>query len=291
MRPQARCAARVTGKKAGPRFGQAQQPQRVAGRGGIEHDVVEIRPVARQQPDKRVERRDLGRAGARQLLLHVGPIGFAGGGVHLGQHAQAIRGRRILGIDIHRKKPRHARNRPGFLRQFDAEHLVEIGGGIGADQQHAQAAIGKGNGACATERGFANTALAGKKQIGFGGDEYTERGHGGFLVGRIWASLNDMPAPDLDPHHAGRARRAGAWPNWTQSVAAMCPVSGTDEPTGASGTAAKFGSAYLAGFSQFQGTSSALPNTTSVGTEALRAPFSICEICDALSLARLPSSL
>ena len=65
------------------RRGQAEQPQRVAGRGGVEDDVVEAvgcRRVA-EQPRELVEGGDLEGAGPRELLLDARDRG-------LGQHAR-----------------------------------------------------------------------------------------------------------------------------------------------------------------------------------------------------------
>ena len=98
-------------------------------RGGVEHDVVVGRGdgVVREQLSELVERGDLDGAGSGQLLLDTGH-----GGV--GQHAAvgaddpfAVRGRRLLGVDVQRGQPAGAGHwgRCGAGRRV--ENLVEVG--------------------------------------------------------------------------------------------------------------------------------------------------------------------
>ena len=63
MRAEAGRTLVVPRKKTCPSFGKAQQPQGMPSRRCIENNVIIPSDVARQQADKFVERRNLGRAG------------------------------------------------------------------------------------------------------------------------------------------------------------------------------------------------------------------------------------
>lgn len=104
---------------------QLQQPDPVAGRRGIEHDVIESCRELRADQQRRelVERGVLGRAGAR-----------------------------------------HLRDRTNPVADLKPEHLADIGRQIGADQQHAPSCRGQLHGSGTGDRSLADPALAGEEQ-------------------------------------------------------------------------------------------------------------------------------
>ena len=91
---------------------QAEEPQRVPGRRGVEQHVVERhgRLVARKKLSELVERRDLDGARASELLAQLGDLVFGPDGPIGGDHALAVLVGRLLGIDVERRR---ARPRPG----------------------------------------------------------------------------------------------------------------------------------------------------------------------------------
>lgn len=130
MRSEAGGAAFIVLQEARPCFRQAEQPQGVSGRSGVENDVIEAWRVPGEQADELIERGDLRRAGTRKLLPHRRLFGIAGIGRQLLEHASPISVRRGFGIDVHREEPLNLGNRLRRVGEFDAQHLVEIGGGI-----------------------------------------------------------------------------------------------------------------------------------------------------------------
>ena len=90
MRPQAGGALIITSEKATPRLRQAEETKRMPGWCGVEDDMIIGPVVAGQAADKFVERRDLRRAGARQLFPNRVPVLVACVRPHLGQHPYAI---------------------------------------------------------------------------------------------------------------------------------------------------------------------------------------------------------
>ena len=179
MRPQAGGAAVVACQETAPGLGQAEQAQGVAGGRGVEDHMIEL-PVRRltgQQRGELVEGGDLGGAGARELLAHRCALLVAGARLQLRQHALAVGLGGAVGVDVEHLQPRHARHRHRLVGQRDPQHLVEVGGGVGADQQHAPAGVGQRDGGGGGQRGFAHPALAREEQVagGIGG----ETGQGG----------------------------------------------------------------------------------------------------------------
>ena len=165
QRTQAR-RPRAVADEGGPGRRQREQPQRVAGRGGVEHDVVVVGEHGRvgQQSGELVEGRDLHGARARQLLLDPADR-------RVGQHSSVRAddplpvgrsGRR--GIDVQRLEPRDARH--GRRRRGDdrAQHLVEVGRRVGRDEQDAAALVGQCHRGRARDGGLADAALAGEEQ-------------------------------------------------------------------------------------------------------------------------------
>ena len=100
VRPEARCALIIVLQKAAPGLRQAEEPKRVPGRRGVEDDVIIGPVVVGQTADELVERRDLGRAGARQLLSDLAPILIARVRPHLRQNPRAIGLGGDGGVDI-----------------------------------------------------------------------------------------------------------------------------------------------------------------------------------------------
>ena len=74
--------------------------------------------------------------------------------------ALAVVVRRLLGVDVQRREAGHVRHRRRRRRELHAEHLVEVRGRVGADEQHALARVGEADGRRAGRGGLADAALA-----------------------------------------------------------------------------------------------------------------------------------
>lgn len=212
MRSEAGGAAFIVLQEARPCFRQAEQPQGVSGRSGVENDVIEAWRVPGEQADELIERGDLRRAGTRKLLPHRRLFGIAGIGRQLLEHASPISVRRGFGIDVHREEPLNLGNRLRRVGEFDAQHLVEIGGGIRADEQHAQAAIRQGDGARAAERGLADAALPREEQEGRGVVQGAEPRHGALSCRNSGTHLQQNCAHRLDREQSDGRHRDCARP-------------------------------------------------------------------------------
>ena len=137
MRAEAGGAPVVALEKAGPRLGQAQQAQGVAGRRGVEDDVVELRGVAGQQAGELVEGGDLGGAGARELLAHGGQLlGRCWPRASVPARAGDRLSAAVSGSMFIADRPGTPGTGRGRVGQLDRQHLVEVRRRIGADQQH-----------------------------------------------------------------------------------------------------------------------------------------------------------
>lgn len=126
---------------------------------GVEDDMIEFRHILRKKSDKRVERRDLGRAGSGELLPDCAPFTVGGVGGHLGQHALAITVSGRLRIDVHGVKAGNGWDFGGDIPERRRQHFVQIGGGVGADEEHPLVPVAQRDGACTTERRLADPAL------------------------------------------------------------------------------------------------------------------------------------
>src|SRR5664279_1461735 len=157
-------ASVIARQKAGPGLWQAKQSQRVAGRGGIENNVVEPRLIAIQKSHKLVEGGNFGGASAGELFAHDRSLSSSSFGTELFEHAGSITFSRSLRVNVHRRESGHVWHRGRPIGQRNLEHLVEVRRGIGADEQDARSTVGKADGCGTRQRGFANTALAGEKQ-------------------------------------------------------------------------------------------------------------------------------
>ncbi len=138
----------------------------MAGGRGVEHHMVQatVDALARQQRGEFVERGNFGGAGARELFAHGLAFIVAGTGFELRQHALAVGLGGGVGVDVEHLQARHAGHGHRLVRQRHAQHFVEVGCCVGADQQHALARIGQRDGGGCGERSFANATFAGKKQ-------------------------------------------------------------------------------------------------------------------------------
>jgi len=211
VRAQARGAAIVVGEKAAPGLGQAQEAQGVAGGRGVEHHVVVARAItlAHQQRGEFIERGDLGGAGARELFAHGVALGVGGVAAQLREHAQAVGLGGSVGVDVDDREARHTGHVHRLVRQGDAQHVVQVGRGVGADQQHAVARVGQGNGRGGGQRGFAHAAFAGEKQEARGRGGEARRVEGGHVP-----SMAPTALARADPHQGG-ATRVGLQPDAT----------------------------------------------------------------------------
>ena len=149
-----------------PSTRQRQQPQRVTSRSGVEqHAVVAGREVTRQDCGELVERRDLHRACAGELLRHARQRA-------VGQHAAiwsegplaVVRGR-LLGIDVRDVQAGHIGDRNGSAPGLNTKHIVKVGGRVGADEQRPQPAPCEGDGNRTGGRGLPDPALAGEEHM------------------------------------------------------------------------------------------------------------------------------
>ena len=145
---------------------QAQQPQRVPGRGGVEHDMVVALDRLRvgEEAGKGVKGCHLHGAGTGELLLershlavrdhppvrpdHPGPIVIGGG----------------LRVEIHHLEPLDARYRGWLLTGGHLQHVGEIRRRIGRHEQHSPAAVSEGHCGGRRDRRLADAALAGEQQ-------------------------------------------------------------------------------------------------------------------------------
>jgi hypothetical protein len=136
-------------QESGPCARQAEQPQGVPGGCGVEQHMVErhARLVAREEPGKLVERRDLDRTGARQLLTELDELGFRPDAAVGRDHPLAVVVGGLLGIDVERPE------------SLDTGHGR---GTIGADEQDALPGLCEANGSRACERRLADPALPGE---------------------------------------------------------------------------------------------------------------------------------
>ena len=166
QRSEARRIAFPVFQKAGPGPRQLQQPDGVAGRRGIEHDVVVMFDQRRigQQRRKFIERGDFRGAGPGELLFNALDHRIRQHAAHRTHDPVAVSPRRRLRVDLQRRQPRHGGNRRDLMTDRDIEDLADVRGWIGADQQRRAAPFGEKQGRRTGERGLAHPALAGEEQ-------------------------------------------------------------------------------------------------------------------------------
>ena len=153
-------------KEAAPCDGELQQADGVAGRRGVEDDVVVTGGDfgIGQQRGEFVEGGDFRRAGSRKLLLNALDDGFRQLAAHGADDAVAIGLRGGLRVDFKRKQARHGGNGGDLVADGDPEHLTDIRRRIGADEQHAASGFRELDRRRAGDRRFADAALAGEEE-------------------------------------------------------------------------------------------------------------------------------
>ena len=166
QRAEARGIALAGLQKAAPRARQAEQADGVAGGRGVEEDMVEPARgcVIGQQTGEFVEGGDLGGAGAGELFFDALHHVVRQHAAHRADDAVAVGLRRCLRVDFHGAQVGHGRHGDDAVADVDAEHLADVGGRIGADQQHLFARVGQLHGGGAGDGGLADAALAGEEQ-------------------------------------------------------------------------------------------------------------------------------
>ena len=134
------------------------------GRRGIENDMVEAARLVGQQARELVERGDLRSAGAGKLLAHRLPGLVIGSCVELRQDAAAIGLGCGRWIDVEHGQQRDTGHGERPVAERHPEHLVEVRGRIGADQQDGLAGVGQMQRGGTGDRSLPDTALAREKQ-------------------------------------------------------------------------------------------------------------------------------
>ena len=118
------------------------------------------------------------------MFTHRGHFLRIGSGAHLRDDAAAVIVCGGVGINIQHRQPGCSWYCHRLLAKGDAEHFIEIGGGIGADQQYAFAGVGQRQRYGSGHRSFADTTLAGKEQVaGRSCEQLQQNRHGGFQYG------------------------------------------------------------------------------------------------------------
>ena len=198
QRAETRRAAGVVVEELIPRLREAHQPQRVAGRGGVEDDMIILfRGLGiADQAREFIKGRDLHRAGAGKLLFHAAQSRFRQQTTHWSDEPLAIRRRGGDRIDVQGMQARCAGNRRRLVAQGDIQHLVQVRRRVGAHQQHEPPCLGQHQRRRTRERGFAHPALAGEEQI-------AGRGRG---IGSVERQVHDA-TPAFSPS----ASRESAW--------------------------------------------------------------------------------
>ena len=176
MRSQAGRALSLS-PKAGPRFGEAEQPQRVSGRRRIKDDMVQPGDLTIEKSDEFIEGRYLDRACAGKLFPNFRLFVRRRRRSHLIQHTGAITFRGIFRVDVHGRKSWNARHWRRSFAQLHIEHFVEVGRRIRADEQDPQSAIGESDSRRAGERRLAHPALPRKEHMRRRGVESAEANH------------------------------------------------------------------------------------------------------------------
>ncbi len=166
-RPEAGGVALPGVQKPAPRARQLQQADGVPGRRRVEDDVVVPGGDAGvgQQVGELVEGGNLGRAGARELLLDALHHIVRQDATHRADDAIAIALRRRFRIDLERGQARHVRNGRHLVADRQAEDLPDVRGRVGAHEQHARAGIGQLHRGGAGNRRLADAALAGEEHV------------------------------------------------------------------------------------------------------------------------------
>jgi hypothetical protein len=157
----------------------------------VEDDMVPGLRAVGQQGRKLVEGGDLRRAGSRQLLPHRRQFLRRRSRFQRRQHALTVRLGGIVGIDVQHRQAGRPGDRYWRVAQLDAEHLIEVRGRIGADEEHLLAGVGQRQRRGGGQRSLANATLAGEEE----------------MPGR---AADETNAEDLEPGLYGFTRRNAA---------------------------------------------------------------------------------
>ena len=165
-RAEARDVALAVGEVGGPLAGQLKEPDRVAGGGGVEQDVVvasgHVR--VREEGGELAEGRDLGGARTRQLFGH---------GVHLvgrqlGAHGVDDPGPvgigSLLRIDLQSRQAGDVWDRRARVADRETEDLSDVGCRVGAHEQDPRASGREPHGARAGQGRLSDATLAGEEE-------------------------------------------------------------------------------------------------------------------------------
>ena len=158
-------AARAAGcllKVGAPGPGQAQQPKGVAGRSGVEHHVVEAgRRWLPHQSRERVEGGDLHGALSGELLLERAHLRLGDRAAVGVDHAPAIRGGDLLGIEVRHPEVGDLRHPGWFLARRHVEDATEVRRWIRAHEEDPSSRVRQ------TDRDgrLADPALPGEEQV------------------------------------------------------------------------------------------------------------------------------
>src|SRR5665647_2147551 len=151
------------------------------GGGGVEDDVVELgqQRLIGQQRGELVERRDLGCAPTRELLLDPVDDLLREQAAHRVENTVSVRLGGLHRVDLDRRQARHRLDGGHDRAHRLAEHLTDIGGRISARQQHPPPSVGQRHRARARQRCLAHPTLACKEHEPgnvFKSFEHQERG-------------------------------------------------------------------------------------------------------------------
>ena len=133
---------------------------------GVKHHVVIFRQqvVICQQGGELVKGGNFDGAGAGKLLLNTPERIFGQQVAHRANNALAVGRRAFLGVNLDGREVFHVVDRGDFAANIRGKHLPDIGGGVGADQQHLFAVHGEAKRGGASQRGFAHAAFASEKR-------------------------------------------------------------------------------------------------------------------------------
>ena len=144
-RAEARRITLALVEEGGPIPRQVQQPDGVPGGRGVEDDMVVTADafVVGEQAGELVERRDLGRAGPRELLGDRGDVGGGEQVAHRADNALSVCRGGGFGVDLEGIQTGDCADRGDPVADGAAEDLTDVGGRIGAHEQHAPAGVGQ----------------------------------------------------------------------------------------------------------------------------------------------------
>src|SRR5690606_23801318 len=112
-----------------------------------------------------VERRDLGRAGARERLRYRADLLVRHDAAQRADDALAILDDGLFRVNLHCRQPRDAVDRHHAVPDLLTEDLADVGCRIGADKQYPLAGIDKLQRGGAGDGRLANATLAGKEEV------------------------------------------------------------------------------------------------------------------------------